>query len=1234
MKYEELFDFEPILSVIQLREADSRERAINLVETFVVSDRMADQLANVVFPNLQFEKPADNRGVLVVGNYGTGKSHLMSLISALAEHPDAVAALRNPVVAEAAQAIAGKFKVVRREIGGVEMSLRDIICTSLTDALREMGVEYKFPPVDQVSNNKDALEEMMGQFNAKFPDQGLLLVVDELLDYLRTRQDQKLILDLNFLREIGEVCRSVRFRFVSGLQESLFDNPRFQFVADSVIRVRDRFQQLRIVREDVAFVVAERLLKKTAAQQARVREHLEEFAPLYEAMAERMEEFVRLFPVHPAYLELFERLAVAEKREVLRTLSMEMQKLVGTNVPNDEPGLLGYDSYWLHLRENAALRSVPEVREVLDKSNVLETRIEQAFTRPQYRPMALRICRALAVQRLATDDIYAPIGPTAEELRDGLCLYIKDLPEKTSDFLQTSVEACLREISKTMSGQYITHNAQNGQYYLDLKKDIDYDAKIEERAETLSNSQLDRYYYDALTRLMECADQTVATGYKIWEHEVEWIEHKVTRRGYLFFGAPNERSTAQPPRDFYLYFLQPHEPPSYKDAKLADEVFFALKRPDDDLTRALRLYGGAREMAAQATAGARKVYEDKGNEHLRSMTDWLRNNMLKAYDVTHQGVSRKMADVLKGHRTGGGMAVRDLVNLVGSVCLAAAFDERYPGYPVFDISLTTANMGQAVEDAIRVIAGGQLTQTATAMLEGLQLLDEGRIKPGTSPYGKTVLQKLAGLTNGQVLNRKDLMTTEHQVWWETTYRLEPELFVVVLLSMVYTGDIVISLPGKKLDAANLPNAAQTSLEDLCAFKHIERPKDIPIGALVALFELLRLPDGLIRQVDSRDEGIRRLQERKDALVQQIVMTTQQLQSGFPWWGGALVADAQQMEYRAQLDSLKTFLERLQPFNTQGKLRNFPFSVDDVNAQKPNLSQLADLKTLSDLLTELGPLAGYLTAAEQVVAPDDPWLEQVAKARAEWRTKMLDASARSASDFRHKVTQALNQTKQGFVDRYAELHQRVRLGIGDDDKKKRLLSDRSMENLRLLAGISLLPHPSLIALQTQINQLHSCFEFTTDAIKDTATCPFCNFRPAVEDTGSNASVILSQMGAKLEALTEDWTRILLEMLSDPTAEQSIELLEGKQKKAVTTFIKGKQLPDKVTDDLVRGIETALAGLDSIVLTPEDLQKALGDPDPCTVDQFRTRFEQFVQAMLKGKDTTKVRIRVDQDHTGGQ
>lgn len=67
----------------------------------------------------------------------------------------------------------------------------------------------------------------------------------------------------------------------------------------------DRFEQVRIAKEDVAFVVERRLLGKDATQRAAVATHLQSFAPLYEGMAERMDEFVALFPVHPDYLRTF-----------------------------------------------------------------------------------------------------------------------------------------------------------------------------------------------------------------------------------------------------------------------------------------------------------------------------------------------------------------------------------------------------------------------------------------------------------------------------------------------------------------------------------------------------------------------------------------------------------------------------------------------------------------------------------------------------------------------------------------------------------------------------------------------------------------------------------------------------------------------------------------------------------------------------------------------------------------
>src|SRR5271155_3432235 len=107
MKYSDLIQFEPIETVVQLREADIASDARRLVETFVISDRMAELLGELVFPQMQFNKPADNKGLLVVGNYGTGKSHLMAVVSAVAEHPDLAAHLTNQKVAKQAAEISG-----------------------------------------------------------------------------------------------------------------------------------------------------------------------------------------------------------------------------------------------------------------------------------------------------------------------------------------------------------------------------------------------------------------------------------------------------------------------------------------------------------------------------------------------------------------------------------------------------------------------------------------------------------------------------------------------------------------------------------------------------------------------------------------------------------------------------------------------------------------------------------------------------------------------------------------------------------------------------------------------------------------------------------------------------------------------------------------------------------------------------------------------------------------------
>ncbi len=53
MKYGELIQFDPIESVVQLRDANKAKAAQNLASTYVVSAEMAERLVHLAVPHMQ-----------------------------------------------------------------------------------------------------------------------------------------------------------------------------------------------------------------------------------------------------------------------------------------------------------------------------------------------------------------------------------------------------------------------------------------------------------------------------------------------------------------------------------------------------------------------------------------------------------------------------------------------------------------------------------------------------------------------------------------------------------------------------------------------------------------------------------------------------------------------------------------------------------------------------------------------------------------------------------------------------------------------------------------------------------------------------------------------------------------------------------------------------------------------------------------------------------------------------
>ena len=1253
MRYGDVVQFEPITTVIQLQEADKEQQARHLIETYVISDHIAQQLTGIVFPQLQFARPVDNKGLLVVGNYGTGKSHLMAVVSAIAERADFAGILTNPDVQDVAQDIAGKFKVARIEIGATTRGLREIILDELEESLGRWGVAHTFPAASEITNNKDALTEAMQKFQEMHPNNGLLLVVDELLDYLRSRDEQALILDLGFLRELGELPLTSRFRFIGGLQESLFDNPRFEFVADQLRRVRDRFDQVRIGRQDIAFVVANRLLKKNNEQIARITERLQPFAPLYEGMAERMSEFAHMFPVHPAYVETFEEVHVAEKREVLRTLSQSISALIDQDVPEDQPGLLSYDSYWPVLRDNAVMKALPDVGEVIDKSGVLERKIEQSFTRPSLKPMALRIINGLSVLRLTTDGINAPIGATPKELRDDLALWVRT-PEGTGDFLLDQVQVALKEIMRTVNGQYISYNAENDQFYLDVHKDIDFDQKIRDRGESLSDSQANTYFYDALRQVLGLSDSTYRNVTRLWFHELPWVERKVTRPGYLFFTAPDERSTAQPPRDFYMYILPPFANRPWEGETQPDEVAFRLSGLGQDFAELLRRYAGARALANDSPTH-RTVYQSKADQFLREFRRWLEEHLYDHLEVTYQGVTESVRQTLPGLGLAPGRDLAEIFDGVAAGKLKPVFADRYSDYPMFTRlanPVTEQARPATAREAVSAIAGRARGAQATAVLEGLALLDvEGRLRPADSPYGRYFLELLAAKDPNQVVNFGEVLIkvadgVEGPIFRDAKFHLEPEWVAVVLAALAQVGMISLNLDGREaIEAGNIERAAATSIQELADFRYFKRPRDLPLQRWEEIFTTLGLQPARLRDQNTREAAVQDLQTAIAQEQERVARLESQKNQGLKVWnepvfndnfrirseGGAVVGiDSTDVpitstELEAGLRNYKRTLDTLSRYNTPGKLQNLSLTPLEVSDLRQHRAATDRLEHLLNVTTQLGPLTTYLVGAQANMPRDHPWLERANSVRQAVIEEVRRAAIGEAARTIGELQREMEELKREYISAYAMLHKRLTLGPDTDDKRARLLDSDHMHALRTLAKIEIMPPQTLSTIQNGLIGLKTCREFHEGIIADTPTCPNCHLNPAQQMSVAPADEKLAALDREIETVLMEWRKTLQHELEAANVRRSVAAMDPTERAPITAFLAQPDGAVDLPDRFVKSVNAALHGIETVTLRDDEVIDALQRGGmPTTRQQIEQRLREFLDQQLSGKDVRATRL----------
>ena len=516
--------------------------------------------------------------------------------------------------------------------------------------------------------------------------------------------------------------------------------------------------------------------------------------------------------------------------------------------------------------------------------------------------------------------------------------------------------------------------------YLDLKKDIDYDEKITQKAAMIEEDQLNRYFFTVVYNCLDWDAREKVTNFNIYEHTLNWASRNIFRRGYLFLGTPENRPTAQPPEDYYVYFLPPYGDSRFTDERKPDEVFFVFKH-NEEFKGNLKLFAAALMMKDLAEEKNKPTYAAKAAQYQKKLTKYFSDNKATCFDVIYMGEKRSLLEVLKGQFKSV-TPFKETMDLAASVCFDSYFASAYPQFPRFKTQITIKNQAAVVRAALDRFAGKQ-ERLADLFLDSFGLIDNGKITVADSKYAKYYIEKLNALPAGHVLNFGDIFEEKFDDYLDKEFGVSYILMPVVFLALVYTGNAVIAIDGgKTITASDLESIPKINATDIAGFKYISKPKDLQLSELIHMFEMLGLPAGLIVNPSNREAGLAQLLAKVKSVVETAVKAGSRLNGDFSLWGESLLPAGMVAEYQASgkhiLDVFSNFPSR---FNTVAKLTNFHYSAEEIDQLERDIKNMETVLALDTFRSELQNDVSYMTHLEQI-----PLGESMAKALADAKDK--------------------------------------------------------------------------------------------------------------------------------------------------------------------------------------------------------------------------------------------------------
>ena len=162
------------------------------------------------------------------------------------------------------------------------------------------------------------------------------------------------------------------------------------------------------------------------------------------------------------------------------------------------------------------------------------------------------------------------------------------------------------------------------------------------------------------------------------------------------------------------------------------------------------------------------------------------------------------------------------------------------------------------------------------------------------------------------------------------------------------------------------------------------------------------------------------------------------------------------------------------------------------------------------------------------------------------------------------------------------------------------------------------------VENEISGLKVCYELTPEELKSTHICPHCRYH--LDDKVKDVYGVLDNLEIRIDDLLAEWTKMLLDTISDPIVMSQKEFLSAEQQQAINDFVANGTLPERVDDFFVKAINALLKGFEPVVIDTDNLVAKLEQMPPMDESSFKAKVSELISSYTKGKDAGKLRIVV--------